>query len=498
MLNKKAESGLFSILIFLALIVFPDVSLGEAKVRYGSDIRKRTPVRYGAGIKKQTPVRYGVEIKVEDIRLVEPDEIVLEDTPSDFQFDMRNYVKVSGYYDDLIKWPDINAGNILELEDTAYFTEVNTNIELSYLENYILKADISYQYSPGSDEQSDRDTHFITNEFYFDISLAQLAFLKVGKKRESWGVGWTFSPIDNIIDLPKNVVDPSESRGGMYLSMLEVPVADLSIRFVYFPYVEFDLATEKGQSGIFENMFDKQAAYGVNASFMFWDTDMSLIYYCTDKIPGLQKDYGGLTLSRYWLDLGAYFGIEAHKGSDLEVVQRTPTGQYYFPVDDALVDLKNNDDDIYVNFAVGANYTFSDNTKIALEYFRNDEGYSDDKFDDFVDFIDYDAGIYLNTQDETTKKKLLKATQILSDKLRKNYLSLSFDRPYTFDDFTPHLGTIICLDDGSFMLNGMLAYNVRDDTTITLDVKGYVGNDDTEWGLKPDNFRVFLSAEYYF
>ena len=104
----------------------------------------------------------------------------------------------------------------------------------------------------------------------------------------------------------------------------------------------------------------------------------------------------------------------------------------------------------------------------------------------------------MNTQDETTKKKLLKATQILSDKLRKNYLSLSFDRPYTFDDFTPHLGTIICLDDGSFMLNGMLAYNVRDDTTITLDVKGYVGNDDTEWGLKPDNFRVFLSAEYYF
>lgn len=498
MLNKKAESGLFSILIFLALIVFPDVSLGEAKVRYGSDIRKRTPVRYGAGIKKQTPVRYGVEIKVEDIRLVEPDEIVLEDTPSDFQFDMRNYVKVSGYYDDLIKWPDINAGNILELEDTAYFTEVNTNIELSYLENYILKADISYQYSPGSDEQSDRDTHFITNEFYFDISLAQLAFLKVGKKRESWGVGWTFSPIDNIIDLPKNVVDPSESRGGMYLSMLEVPVADLSIRFVYFPYVEFDLETEKGQSGIFENMFDKQAAYGLNASFMFWDTDMSLIYYRTDKTPGLQKDYGGLTLSRYWLDLGAYFGIEAHKGSDLEVVQRTPTGQYYFPFEDELVDLKNNDDDIYVNFAVGANYTFSDNTKIALEYFRNDEGYSDDKFDDFVDFIDYDAGIYLNTQDETTKKKLLKATQILSDKLRKNYLSFSFDRPYTFDDFTPHLGTIICLDDGSFMLNGMLAYNVRDDTTITLDVKGYVGNDDTEWGLKPDNFRVFLSAEYYF
>ncbi len=488
MLSKRAEIWSISLLLCLALIVSPDISLGESKIRYGSDIRKRTPVRYGAEIKKQTQVRHGVEIRVEDIRLVEPDEIVLEEAPSNFEFDMRNYVKVSGYYDDLEKWPDINKDNVLELENTAYFAEINGIIDLSYLEDYLFKADISYQYSPGSDEQSDRDTHFITNEFYFDISLAHLAFLKAGKKRESWGVGWTFSPIDDIIDLPKNIVDPSESREGMYLSMLEVPVAELSIRFVYFPYVEFDMTSEKGQSGIPDNMFDKQGAYGVNASFMLWDTDIALIFYRTDKIPGLQKEYGGLTLNRYWLDLGAYFEIEAHEGRDLEVVQRTGTGPYYFPVDDALVDLANNDDDTYVDFAVGANYTFPDNTKITLEYFRNDQGYSDSEFDDFADFI----------KAETNENMLLKANKILSDRIRKNYLSFSFDRPYTFDDFSPHVGTIICLDDGSFMLNGMLVYNVRDDTTITLDVKGYVGDDDTEWGMKPDNCRVFLSAEYYF
>jgi len=502
MLNKRAEIGQFLILLCLALIVFPNGSIGETKVRYGSDIRKRTPVRYDAGIKEQTQVRYGVDIRVEDIRLVEPDEIVLEDTPSNFQFDMRNYVKLSAYYDDLIKWPNVNDGNIMKLEDTAYFTEVNTNIELSYLENYLFKADISYQYSPGSDGQSDKDTHFITNEFYFDLSLAQLAFLKVGKKRESWGVGWAFSPIDNIIDLPKNVVDSSDSREGMYLSMLEVPVADLSIRLIYFPYVEFDLTTEKGESGIFDNMFDEQAAYGLNASFMLWDTDISLIYYNTDKIPGLQKDYGGLTLSRYWLDLGAYFEIEAHRGSDLENVQLTASGQYYFPVDDELKEMEKDDDDIFVDFAVGTNYTFPDNTKIALEYFRNGEGYSDSEFDAFVEFVDHEGLTHQSINDaqskENSAKKLLKANQLLGDRIRKNYISLSYDRPYTFDDFTPHLGTIICLDDGSFMLNGRLMYNVSDDTTVTLDVKGYVGDDDTEWGLKPDNYKVFLSAKYYF
>jgi hypothetical protein len=54
------------------------------------------------------------------------------------------------------------------------------------------------------------------------------------------------------------------------------------------------------------------------------------------------------------------------------------------------------------------------------------------------------------------------------------------------------------LDDGSFLLNGAVVYNVRDDTSISLDVKGYVGDDDTEWGMKPDDYRAFLKIKYYF
>ncbi len=498
MLNKRAEIQLCSMLLCLIFIGFPDICLGETVVRYGSDIMKRAPVRYGTDIKEQAQVRYGVEIQVEDIRLVEPDEIVLEDKPSDFEFDMRNYVKVSGFYDDLTQWPAINSGNILKLEESAFLSEINTNIELSYRENYIVKADISYQYSPGSDDQNDKNTRFITNELYADLALGEYAFLKVGKKRESWGVGWTFSPIDNIIDLPKNSVDPSDSREGLYLSMLEVPIGDLSLRILYMPDVTFDMSTETGQSGIPDSMFDEEGAYGINASFMLWDTDISFIYYRRDKIPGLNKDYGGLTLNRYWLDIGAYFEIEAHRGSDLEAVQKTSGGSYYFPVDDALVALKKQDDDIYVDFSVGVNYTFPDNTKVALEYSRNDEGYDNAEFDAFVNFVNHEAQNHQSSGDPTSTQKLLKANQLLGERLRQNYLALSYDRPYTFDDFTPHLGTIICLDDGSFMVNAALMYNVRDDTTITLDVKGYVGDEDTEWGLKPDNYRVFLSVKYYF
>ena len=498
MLNKRSKIKFPVILISLALIVIPVASFGQTSVRYGDEIKEEAPVRYGAEIEKRTGVRYGVDIGVEDIRQVKPGEIVPEEVPSDFEFDMRNYIKLSGYYDALMEYPNINPDNILQLEETAYLVEANTQLKLTYLEDYMFKADISYQYSPGSEEQSDRDTHFITNEFFFDLYVAELAYLRVGKKRESWGIGWTFSPVDNIIDPPKNPVDPSESREGMYLSMLEVPVGNSSFSFVYFPYTEFDMLSEEGQSGIPDTMFGDEAAYGVRAAFLLWDTDISLIYYRTDKIPDLQKNYYGLALNRYWLDLGAYVDIEGHEGNDLERVQKTTTGQYYFPVGDELVDLKKADDDTYINFAVGANYTFSDDSKVALEYYRNNEGYDDDEFDVFAEFVEHEALIHQIIHDDFSKFKLLKANLILSDRIRKNYLSFSYDRPNTFDDFFPHLGAIICLDDSSFLLNFVLAYNVRDDTSITLDMRGYVGGDDTEWGLKPDDYRIFMKVKYYF
>ena len=237
---------------------------------------------------------------------------------------------------------------------------------------------------------------------------------------------------------------------------------------------------------------------GARALFLLWDTDIAFIYYRTDRIPDLKKNYYGLTLNRYWGDLGAYVDLMGHKGNDLERVLKNDLGQNYFPIGDELVDLKSDDDDIYVNFALGVNYRFSDNTRVALEYFRNDEGYSDDEFDEFLSFIKNEALIHRLIGDDFSRFKLLKASQILRDGIRRNYLSLNLDRPFTFDDFNPHLGTIINLDDGSFLLNGAIEYAVSDDIIISLDTKWYVGDDDTEAGLRPDNFRAFLKMVYYF
>ncbi|MCP3888322.1 MAG: hypothetical protein GY702_05545 [Desulfobulbaceae bacterium] len=435
---------------------------------------------------------------MEDIRQVAPGEIVPEEIPSNFEFDLRNYIKLLGYYDVLKDDPVVNPDNILEFEENGFTGEFNTQFKISYLEDYQFSTDVSFQISSGPGEQQDKNTHFIFNEFFFDLFVAQSLYFKVGKKRETWGVGWTFSPVDDVMDWPKNPVDPSDSREGKYLAMLEVPVGNASFGFAVFPDVEFDLETEIGESGIPEEMDFDDPSLGGRVSFLLWDTDISFLYYRNDRIPDLEKDYYQLNLMRYWGDIGVYVEVSGHEGNDLEFVQMNDTGQYYFPTDDELVALKKTDDDLYVNFAVGVNYSFPDNSKVAFEYYRNNEGYNDEEFDEFYNFLKNDSDLYLTTLDESIKNKLLKANKILGDRIRCNYLSFNFDRPFTFDDFNPHIGAIINLDDGSFLLNGAIEYAFRDDIILKLDMKWYLGDDDTEYGLKPDDFKTFLKLVYYF
>lgn len=498
MLYMKVKIKLPAILLSIALIVIPIAAFGQSSVRYGSEIKKEAPVRYGSDIEKQVGVRYGVEIRAEDIRQVAPDEIVVEDVPSNFEFGIRNYIKLSGYYDHLKDDPVVNPDNILNLEEYGFLGEFNTQFAISYLEDYQFKADVGFQLSSGPGEQQDKNTHFITNEFYLDLFAAELAYIKAGKKRETWGVGWTFTPIDYVMDWDLNFIDPLDSREGKYLAMLTVPVGNTSFNFNIFPDVDYDLDSELGQSGIPESMDFENSSLGARALFLLWDTDVAFTYNRTDKIPELYKDYFGLTINRYWGDLGVFVEAVGHEGNDTEFIHQNAAGQYYFPTGDELETIKEADDDIYVNFAAGVNYTFANELKTTIEYYRNSEGYDSDEFDGFYDFLKNDSDLYLESPDVNIENKILKANQILQDKIRRNYLSIAFDRPFTFNDYNPHLGTIICLDDGSLLLNGAIEYAVRDDTSITLDLKWYMGSDDSEYGLRPDNFRAFLKVQYYF
>jgi len=425
--------------------------------------------------------------------------IVKEKVPL-FDTEIRNYAKLSGYYDGLKDNPIVNPDNVLEKEESGFFLEINTQFQFTLRDNYSLSGDVSYQYCPGPGDQAETETHLITNEFYLDLLFADFLNVKLGKKRETWGVGNTFNPID-IINPPKDPVDPSESREGSYIGLIEVPFKSSIISVVAIPDTWYEDDDNDGvpdvKDGIPEGFKSDNTGYGMRLYSLVWDTDISFIYYNEDIIPEDAKDYFGLAYYRFFGYLGTYFELLGHEGSNMMHVQFSQEKGYYLGLSPEL------ENDFFVNHYLGSNYTFGDSTKIGMEYYHNSEGYDEDEFNKFHTFLNDTSQAYLaSSSDPETQAnlgRLLKSGVGLMQKpIRQQYVVLMFERPNTFDDFFPHLNAIMCLDDSSFQLSAALDYNIRDDLTITLDTKSFFGDEDTEYGLKPDDFKVTMKLKYYF
>jgi hypothetical protein len=409
------------------------------------------------------------------------------------EFDYRMYLMSSGYYDGLKEDAVVNPDNILEQEETGVLVELNGQSKTTWRSRYILSADLSYQYSPGPGKQKETETHLSAMELYLDLLVKDLFYFKAGRKRESWSVGNVFYPVD-IINSPKNPLDPSKSRDGTYLAMVEVPFGTSAASIVYFPRVEFD---PDDKDGIPKRMDLDEGGFGGRLYSLIRDTDLSLIYYRLDRIPTLERNFFGFTANRFFGYLGAYIELLGHTGSDTDLVRKDQSGNYYFPDPKERIERARADNTEYLDFSAGASYTFSDDTKVGVEYMRNGEGYDENTFEEFRDFLTHDSQVYLESNDEGIKNKLLRGSRMLQNRIRRNYLAVTLDRPNTFDDFFPRLMTIMCLDDGSFVVNGLVDYLIRYDTTVKLMFSTPVGNEKTEYGLKPSDYRITLEAKYY-
>jgi hypothetical protein len=377
------------------------------------------------------------------------------------------YLLISAYYAGLRQNAGVTPGDMPEEEESGALAELNAQPKLVWRNRYRLNADISLMYESDPDIESDNGLCFRLIEGFVDLSAGEIFYFKTGKKREIWSVGHVFFPVD-IINTPKNPLDPFKSREGTYLALMEIPAGTSALSLVYFPMVEFDA---DDRSGIPSRMDWEDGGIGIRTYLLVHDTDLSFVYYYIDRIPTVKRNYLGMTLNRYFGYLGMYVEALGHKGRDADTILK----------DDG-------SDKTYVDLSAGTDYTFSDDTKVSIEYLRNSEGYGRNEFDRLCDSILGGPG---------TKSDPSKASDMMRQRSRRNYLGLSVARPNTFDDFFPRVMAIICLDDGSFALNSLIDYFVRDDTTVQVGLGGTVGSECSEYGLKPDEYRATLEVRYY-
>ncbi|MFC2171945.1 OmpA family protein [Acidobacteriota bacterium] len=432
-------------------------------------------------------------IEIVNLRIMAIAEIERKESPKSIRkrtvvdVDATWFLYPSGYYDQLKDDSIVNPDNLLGRENYGFLIEINNQSKLVFFERHALNMDLSYQYSQGPGRQKKLETHFTLYEFYFDLN-----YLKFGKKRESWQIGKVFHPID-FINPPMNPLDPSRSREGIYLSMVEIPFSTASLKFVYYPTVEYD---PKNMNGIPEKV-DFDSRFGVQSYFLVKEIDLAFIYYRYDRVPTLMKNYVGATFNRYFGDTGIDLEILGHKGNDMEFVQQNSAGDYYFLNEEQRLAQAKEDDDIYVNFTTGVNYTFSDSTKITLEYLRNSEGHTSEQLKDLHGFFDQYSSLYLQSHDDDIKNLLLKGTDLLQNRIGRNYIGFSFDRPNTWTDFYPRLNFVLNMDDKSCAISGMIDYLVSENMTLSMLGYNLVGDEETEYGLKPDRRLITLEMKYF-
>jgi hypothetical protein len=151
---------------------------------------------------------------------------------------------------------------------------------------------------------------------------------------------------------------------------------------------------------------------------------------------------------------------------------------------------------------LGVRYLTQRDTTYILEYYRNGTGYTKDEFQDFYHLIDQAYDQYVNTGSSA----LLGTASNLSQGnygrpnagLDYLYLRISQKEPFDILYFTPSLTTIMNLRDPSFSIAPEVTYTGVTNLELRLKATFLVGGEGTEFGEKPNDYRLEFRARYYF
>lgn len=305
--------------------------------------------------------------------------------------------------------------------------------------------------------------------------------LDIGKKTLKWGKGYAWNPVA-FIDRPKDPDEPDLALEGFwvisadYIRSFSGPLKTVSFTPVFLPVLD-NVNDDFGKTG--------QANVGAKLYLLFYDTDIDLIFFT-----------GGSRPSRYGIDFSRNItsNLEIHgELAYIEDFQKKYTdgqGNIFSSTYDTL------------SYLFGVRYLSQRETTYIFEYYRNGTGFTKEEFSDFYRLINRAYQSYLTNGSEALLGKAMNLSQgnygrpnPMKDYL---YLRISQKEPFDILYFTPALTTILNLRDFSFSISPEVSYTAITNLELRLKANFLVGARDTEFGEKPNDFRLEFRARYYF
>jgi len=300
-------------------------------------------------------------------------------------------------------------------------------------------------------------------EIYADIILDNL-LLRVGRQKMNWGVGFSWTPT-NYFGSATKLDFFNINKNGLNLLNLEFLLNAFSLTFICelgkmpedmiwaakigLPLALFDLTF----SG-----FKQQERYGFGTSVVF-EFDNNILYV---------EGAGRIGEHRMYID----------NTDSLYTLARRAAGPFFH--------------------IVGGYYRiFEDTSFLCLEYYYNNEGWSDSEAANYFNGISTilaDPGV--SVADKTALGSIF--TNFLGN-LRQQYVVFIFNKPdFIFRDLRAGINYAFCINDFSSILTPEIRYDFMSNAYVALNGNFYFGANETEFHSEPLKFVVNLKLNLFF
>jgi hypothetical protein len=318
-------------------------------------------------------------------------------------------------------------------------------------------------------------------EGYLSLKPSPSLSLKLGKQTLLWGKGYAFNFV-SFVSRPKDPEEPELALEGYtlasadYIKSFDGPLKTFSITPVVLPVYEH-INEDFGKVN--------KVNFAGKLYFLLYDTDIDLM--------GLT---GGSKTNRFGIDFSRNIttNFEVHGEFAFINNQTKRVIDSQGNISESKFDAK--------SFLLGIRYLTTSDTTFIFEYYRNGTGFTSLEMRDYFSFIDKGYDLFLSKGNDSLLKKASSVTE--GNYGRPNpaqdylYLRVTQKEPFNILYFTPAITTIMNLDDRSFQISPELVYSGFTNWELRLKGTALVGQKETEFGEKPNDYKVELRARYYF
>jgi hypothetical protein len=321
----------------------------------------------------------------------------------------------------------------------------------------------------------------IIYEGYLSLKPSSFLTFKLGKQTLLWGKGYAFNPVA-FVSRPKDPDDPELALEGFitasadYIKSFSGPLKTFSITPVIFPVYEH-INDDFGKIN--------RLNFAARLYFLLYDTDIDLI--------GLT---GGSKTNRLGIDFSRNIttNFEVHGEFAFINTQTKKVIDSQGSISESKFDAK--------SYLLGVRYLTTSDTTFIFEYYRNGTGFTHLEMKDYFSFIDKGYDLFLSNGNDSLLKKASTVTEgnygrpnPMQDYL---YLRVTQKEPFNILYFTPAITTIMNLNDKSLSISPELLYTGITNLELRLKAFGLVGGKGTDFGEKPNDYRIELRVRYYF